>query len=34
MELLYRATRDEGTASNFHSICNNQGPTITLYETD
>ena len=34
MELLYRATRDGGSASTFHNKCNNQGPTITLYETD
>ena len=34
LELLYRATRDGDTASNFHNKCNNQGPTITLFETD
>ena len=34
LELLYRATRDGDSASNFHSKCNNKGPTITLFETD
>ena len=30
--LLYRATRDGFT--DFHSRCDNQGPTVTLFRTD
>eukprot|EP01124_Arcella_intermedia_P012617 TRINITY_DN1897_c0_g2_i12.p1 TRINITY_DN1897_c0_g2~~TRINITY_DN1897_c0_g2_i12.p1 ORF type:complete len:333 (-),score=64.61 TRINITY_DN1897_c0_g2_i12:34-1032(-) len=31
--LLYRASRDGYTASQFHSRCNNSGPTITIYKS-
>ena len=34
MELIYRATRDGGTAKDFHNKCNNQGPTICLFKND
>ena len=34
MELLYRGTRDGMTASKFHQKCDNQGPTICLYQND
>ena len=34
MELLYGATRDGANASNFHQICNNKGPTLTLFKSD
>lgn len=34
MKLLYRATRDGANASNFHQICNNKGPTLTLFKSD
>ena len=33
-ELLFRGTRDEMTAKNFHNKCDNQGPTITLIKND
>ncbi|CDW86746.1 tldc domain-containing protein [Stylonychia lemnae] len=29
-KLLYKATRDGFKAANFHSLCDNQGPTITF----
>ena len=32
--LLYRGSRDGWTASDFHRLCDNQGPTVTLYYTD
>lgn len=28
--LLYRATRDGFDAKDFHRVCDNQGPTITI----
>ena len=28
--LLYRATRDGWAATNFHSCCDNKGPTVTV----
>jgi len=34
MKLLYRGTRDGMTYNIFHSKCNNQGPTITLFKND
>jgi len=34
LELLYSATKDGDSAEKFHSKCNNQGPTVTLFETD
>ena len=30
MTLLYRLTKDNDSASTFHSKCNNQGPTLSL----
>ena len=30
--LLYRASRDGWTASNFHSCCDNKGPTVTVIQ--
>ena len=27
---IYKATRDGGTGKNFHSHCDNKGPTLTL----
>ena len=30
LELLYRASRDGWAANQFHSMCDNRGPTITL----
>jgi len=30
LKLLYRASRDGWTASTFHQLCDNQGPTVTL----
>ena len=30
IELLYRASRDRWSASNFHSCCDNNGPTVTV----
>ncbi len=29
-QVLYRATRDGGTAEDFHRLCDRQGPTLTL----
>jgi len=34
IELLYRGTRDGESSNNFHSKCDNQGPTITLCKND
>ena len=34
MELIYRGSRDGMTSQNFHSKCDNKGPTITLYKTE
>ena len=34
MELLYRGTRDGSTSNIFHNKCDNQGPTICLYENE
>ena len=31
--LLYRASRDGWTASNFHSRCDNKGPTVTVIKS-
>ena len=31
--LLYRASRDGWTASNFHSCCDNKGPTVTVIKS-
>ena len=30
MTLLYKVSRDDDTASTFHSNCDNRGPTLTL----
>ena len=32
-KLLYRASRDGWTASNFHSYCDNKGPTVTVVKS-
>ncbi len=34
MELLYRGSRDGSKSSDFHSKCDNQGPTITLFKNE
>ena len=34
MELLYRGTKDGTTAEIFHKKCDNQGPTICLYQNE
>ena len=34
MELIYRATRDGSTSQDFHNKCDNQGPTICLYQNE
>ena len=31
--LLYRASRDGWAASNFHSCCDNRGPTVTVVKS-
>lgn len=33
LHLLYRATEDGFTANDFHSKCDNHGPTISLVES-
>ena len=33
-ELLYRLSRDGDTKSTFHQLCDNKGPTLTLYEME
>ena len=32
-ELLYRMSRDGDKISKFHELCDNKGPTLTLFET-
>ena len=32
-KLLYRASRDGWAASNFHSCCDNKGPTVTVVKS-
>eukprot|EP00957_Ditylum_brightwellii_P057528 4362204-Ditylum_brightwellii.AAC.1 len=32
-QLLYRASRDGWQALQFHSKCDNQGPTVTIVRT-
>ena len=32
--LLYRASRDGWTASDFHSCCDNKGPTLTVIRSE
>ena len=32
-ELLYRLSRDGDQISTFHSLCDNKGATLTLFET-
>ena len=34
VELLYRLSRDGENISTFHKLCDNRGPTITLFESD
>ena len=33
VELLYRLSRDGESISTFHKLCDNKGPTITLFQT-
>ena len=33
-ELLYRLSRDGDQISTFHNLCDNKGPTLTLYEIE
>ena len=33
VELLYRLSRDGDQISKFHELCDNKGPTLTLFET-
>ena len=33
-ELLYRLTRDGEQISKFHELCDNKGPTLTLFHTE
>ena len=33
IELLYRLSRDGDKTSKFHELCDNQGPTLTLFHT-
>ena len=34
LELIYRATRDGTKPINFHNLCDNKGPTITLFKNE
>ena len=34
LELLYRGTRDGTKPENFHNLCDNKGPTITLFKNE
>ena len=34
MELIYRGSRDGKTSQSFHKKCDNQGPTICLFENE
>ena len=34
MELLYRGTKDGSSSKDFHSKCDNKGPTITLFKNE
>ena len=34
MDLIYRATKDGSTSNYFHKKCDNQGPTICLFQND
>ena len=34
LELLYRGTRDGTQPKNFHDLCDNKGPTITLFKNE
>jgi len=34
MELLYRGARDGSSSKDFHSKCDNKGPTITLFKNE
>ena len=33
MRLLYRMTRDGPMAIDFHSRCDNKGPTVTIFKS-
>ena len=34
MELIYRGSRDGSSSKSFHTKCDNQGPTIVLYQNN
>ena len=34
MELIYRGSRDGSKSNDFHSKCDNKGPTICLYKNE
>ena len=34
MKLLYRLSRDGSEPTDFHRLCDNKGPTITLFKSD
>ena len=34
LELIYRGTRDGSKPENFHNLCDNKGPTITLFKNE
>lgn len=34
LELIYRGSRDGFTAKAFHTICDNQGPTLSLIKSE
>ena len=34
LELIYRGTRDGTKPNNFHNLCDNKGPTITLFKNE
>ena len=33
IKLIYRGSRDGWAAKDFHRLCDNQGPTVTLVES-
>ena len=34
MKLLFRMSRDGGDTSTFHKLCDNKGPTLTLFKIE
>ena len=34
LELIYRGTRDGTKPENFHNLCDNKGPTVTLFKNE